>query len=208
VSRPVDADLVARFVLRETTDAEAAEVTRLVAEDPLWKAELQAQALLDVHMHEAFDALRARGVEDPAAHTVVWEVWHNCKASVFERDPERCPQKSRFTFVMIKRTPVSAADVANLREWEKMLADRGPDDRGFARGLVWQWLPGEGERSVWAVRDVDQLEQLRDVASTHGNRERQHPTGADEANRGAVDNVPSFAGNPHRSPRIVAKVEI
>lgn len=59
MSRPVDADLVARFVLRETTDAEAAEVTRLVAEDPAWKAELQAQALLDVHMHEAFDALRA-----------------------------------------------------------------------------------------------------------------------------------------------------
>ena len=63
MSRPVDADLVARFVLRETTDAEAAEVTRLVAEDPAWKAELQAQALLDVHMHEAFDALRA---EKPA----------------------------------------------------------------------------------------------------------------------------------------------
>lgn len=59
MSRPVDADLVARFVLRETTDAEAAEVTRLVAEDPAWKAELQAQALLDLHMHEAFDALRA-----------------------------------------------------------------------------------------------------------------------------------------------------
>lgn len=68
MSRPVDADLVARFVLRETTDAEAAEVTRLVAEDPAWKAELQAQALLDVHMHEAFDALRADSrAERPAA---------------------------------------------------------------------------------------------------------------------------------------------
>lgn len=110
------------------------------------QAELGVRRLI----HTAYDALRARGVEDPAAHTVVWEVWHNCRSSVFSRSPERCPAMSRFTFVMIKRTPVSPAEVAHLREWERMLADRGPDDRGFARGLVWRWLPGEVEGSTWA----------------------------------------------------------
>jgi anti-sigma factor RsiW len=65
MSRPVDPDLVARFVLRETTDAEHAEVKRLVAEDPAWADELRQQALLDVQLHEAFDALRAAPVALP-----------------------------------------------------------------------------------------------------------------------------------------------
>lgn len=58
MSRPVDVDLLARFVLREVTDAEHARVTRLVKEDPAWAAELRRQALLDVQLHEAFDSLR------------------------------------------------------------------------------------------------------------------------------------------------------
>lgn len=64
--RPVDSDLVARFVLREVTEAEAAEVKRLVAEDPAWARELREQALLDVHLHEAFEQRKeARPVASP-----------------------------------------------------------------------------------------------------------------------------------------------
>ena len=72
MTRPVDPDLVARFVLRETTDAEAAEVSRLVKEDPAWAAELKLQAQLDLHVFAGFDALRDR---TPAPAPRGWFAW-------------------------------------------------------------------------------------------------------------------------------------
>lgn len=72
MTRPVDPDLVARFVLRETTDAEAAEVSRLVKEDPAWAAELKLQAQLDLHVFAGFDALRGQA---PTPAPRGWLAW-------------------------------------------------------------------------------------------------------------------------------------
>ncbi|MFO0656144.1 MAG: hypothetical protein U0787_13825 [Polyangia bacterium] len=88
-----------------------------------------------------------------------------------------------------------------------LLTMKGQNRKGSRRSKR-AHQPSQGKRSVWAAGYVDQIEQLRDVAAMHRNRQRQHCTGADEVDRGTVDYLPSFAGNPHHSPRIVAKVEI
>lgn len=72
MGRPVDEELVARFVLRETDDRETAEVKRLVREDPAWAAALQREAALDVAIFEALDLAAKPAVAAAPARRRAW----------------------------------------------------------------------------------------------------------------------------------------
>lgn len=75
MSREVDDELLARFVLRETTSAEDAFVHARVAEDPAWAEALRVQAQLDLVIHEALDELASRAPEVAPVTAPWWKRW-------------------------------------------------------------------------------------------------------------------------------------
>jgi hypothetical protein len=60
MSKPVDRDTLALYLLEELDDRATAEVERLVSEDPEWAAALQEEAQFELAMFEVADAAAAR----------------------------------------------------------------------------------------------------------------------------------------------------
>jgi hypothetical protein len=64
-------------------------------------------------------------------------------------DKDTCGFKGRFTFLMVKESPITEAEHAHLRDWEKMLAARyGTDSR--SKGIKWRYFPQEKINGEWS----------------------------------------------------------
>lgn len=71
-ARPVDLELIDRYLLREASPAEVAEVEGLVATDPSWAAAVRRQAEVELALMGAVDELVARAVPAEAAPRGWW----------------------------------------------------------------------------------------------------------------------------------------
>ncbi len=85
-------------------------------------------------------ALRERGVEDPARHIVVWELWHHCSKAKVLSTPTRCNPKEQFTFLLVKASPYTVAEQNSLLEWQGML-DARQQGKDKYNGIVFRHLP-------------------------------------------------------------------
>jgi hypothetical protein len=101
----------------------------------------------------------------PADQTVIFELYHSCSMGNWGRDPEEpakfCDRLQRFTFVMMKNSPVTEADDAALLAWEQALIALGPDRGGYFQGIVWRYRPGTPTHHYWT--DVVKAKALSDV---------------------------------------------
>jgi hypothetical protein len=91
--------------------------------------------------------MRELGITDPSKHFVVWELFHGCTKQ--RLDEERCNRMSRFTFVMVKRTPITPEEEAHLVEWGQKLGDRPDKGMGY-RGIKYRYLPSQPGMHYWS----------------------------------------------------------
>jgi hypothetical protein len=98
-------------------------------------------------VYTAKAAMRELGIQDPSKHFIVWEVFHGCTKSRLES--ERCNRASRFTFLMVKRTPITPEEEAHLLDWAQKLGDRPDKGMGY-RGLIYRYLPSKPDMHYWS----------------------------------------------------------
>ncbi len=116
-------------------------------------------------LHTAKVALKESGVKDPSKHIMVWERYHNCVKDRMFADPPQCNRRSLFTFIGIKKTPITDAEYEHLIEWEQQLAavPTTKDHKGF----LWRYLPQQPTKHYWT--EVVQKDNLFDTPNTDRN---------------------------------------
>jgi hypothetical protein len=100
-------------------------------------------------LYTAKAALREAGISDPAKHLAVWELYHGCNKRQWFSDPQQCRRRQLFTFVAIKRTPITDAEYEHFLEWAELLGERKPGKDGDYRGILWRYLPQAPTDHYW-----------------------------------------------------------
>jgi hypothetical protein len=95
----------------------------------------------------AKEALKESGVKDPSKHFMIWERHHDCVKEKMFADPPNCNPRTRFTFVGVKKTPITDAEYTHLIEWEKALGEI-PSTTDYS-GFRWRYLPQKPTNHYW-----------------------------------------------------------
>lgn len=111
-------------------------------------------------LRTAMTALQETGVEDATKHVMIWERNSSCSDHLMFNDQSRCNQKKLFTFIGIKKTPITDAEYADLMDWRKMFKRPAPNRSVF----VWRYLPQMPTKHYWT--DVVQKEELYQTPNT------------------------------------------
>jgi hypothetical protein len=113
----------------------------------------------------ALAALAARGAKRPADHLAIYEMFDGCRERVWFKDRSRCRRGGLYTFVLVKRTPITDAEHAHLTgEWTDALGARGDPKKAY-RGIEWMYVPQAPLDDKWTatvraerVFDVEDLD--------------------------------------------------
>ena len=98
----------------------------------------------------AMSALAARGAERPADHIAIYEMFDRCRKRVWFSDRSKCRRGGLYTFVLVKRSPISDEERAHLTgEWSDALAARGKPGGRRHRGIEWMYVPRDPPDSKW-----------------------------------------------------------
>jgi hypothetical protein len=113
----------------------------------------------------AMAALEAQGAERPADHLAIYEMFDHCRKSVWFSDRSKCRRGGLYTFVLIKRSPITGAEIDHLTgEWSEALAARGKPNAARYRGIEWMYVPRDPPDNKWTrtilAGDVDQVDDI------------------------------------------------
>jgi hypothetical protein len=112
-------------------------------------------------VHTAKAALLQHGVADPSKHIMIWERnSYQCPKKAMAANPSSCKRDYLFTFVGIKRTPITTAEFDHLIEWEKTLGRIANSEISYS-GFIWRYLPQLETNHYWT--DVVKADSLYDT---------------------------------------------
>ncbi len=107
------------------------------------------------------------GVEDPSQHIGVYEFFV-CRKNTWFRNREDCNRGSRYTMLLIKRSPITTEEHAHFATWTEDLGVR-KNSRGYYRGIEWMYLPELVKENYWT-----EVIQTGDIYSSEGVDQDQH----------------------------------